>query len=63
MKGRVKYVFILIMIVALGFIGYSKFAGDDKNEYIAKSEEKVVFSDKWNKIIAGDTNKKGIKLY
>lgn len=63
MKGRVKYLFVLIMVIALGVIWYSKSASENKDEYIAKSEEKLTVSDEWSRIIAEDTNKKGIKLY
>ncbi len=63
MKGRVKYLFILILLVALGFIGYTRFVDNDKNEYIAKGQEKTQISEKWSSIISDDVNEKGIKLY
>ncbi len=65
MKGRVKYFWIVILLIALGYLGYTGFINHNKNEYIAKCEDKraIQIADEWLKIISDSVNEKGIKLY
>ncbi len=63
MKGRVKYFLVAILIVVLGFMGYTRFIQENKIEYIAKGTDKTQVSEQWLSIISNSVNEAGIKLY
>ena len=63
MKGRVKYVLIVILCMVLLYMRYVDYKEENKNEYIAKGDENIVVSEEWTGLITDSINKKGIKLY
>ncbi len=63
MKGKLKYILIVVLCISLGYMRYIDYQEEHKNEYITKGDVKADISVEWTGLITDNINEKGIKLF